>query len=204
MSYLSELLGDAYKEGMSEEELSKAIEKAVGARDRESEKEVKKVKASFDRTASEVSEYKKQLAEYKKQLAEKMSEEERAKSEQDELLEKLRNDNEMYKKQIAIAESKAQLASLGYSEDLAAETAEALYSGDLATVYKNQRAVMDAKEKEIRAGVIKETPIPPAGVNPSTGSITLTQLRNMSIKDRYAFAQEHPEEYNRLYTEGKD
>ena len=199
MSYLKELLGDTYTEGMSEEELSKAIEKAVSTRD----KEAGKVKKAFDKTSSEIADYKRQLEEYKKQLAEKMSEDERAKAEQEELLETLKQQNEDFKKKIAIAESKAQLTALGYSEEMAAETAEALYSGDFATLYKNQKTVMEEKAKEIRAGVIKDTPTPPAGGASGTG-MTLEKLRSLSVKERFEFSQTHPEEYEALYSNGKE
>jgi len=191
MSYLKDLLGNSYKEGMSEEEMSAAIEKAVSEREKERDKETKKAKASFDRTSSEIAEYKRQLNDYKQQLKDRMTDEEKNRKEQEDLLEALRKDNEEMKKQIAIADSKAKLAGLGYSEDLASETATALYSGDLETVYRNQKAFMEAREKEIRAQVIKDTPVPPAG----SGTSVVTKESILAIQDpserQEAMAQNH-------------
>lgn len=188
---LNELLGDSYREGMSEEEISQAFEKVLAKRDAETAK----LKNAFNKASSDV-------AKYKQDLKDHMSDEEKKANEQKELLEKLQKENEEFKKQSVITDNKAKFIGLGYSEDLAQQTAEALFNGDLTTFFTNQKAVWDAKEKEIRAGVMKDTPVPPAGSAGKSG-VTLAQLRSMSVKDRYEFSQKNPEEYERLY-EGKE
>ena len=60
MSYLSDLLGDAYKEGMTEEEISTALQRA-GAGAKDNEAEVNRLKAQLSKANSEAADYKKQL-----------------------------------------------------------------------------------------------------------------------------------------------
>ena len=74
MSYLSDLLGDAYKEGMTEEEISTALQSA-GAGAKDNEAEVNRLKAQLSKANSEA-------ADYKKQLRGKQSEDEAAAAEQ--------------------------------------------------------------------------------------------------------------------------
>lgn len=57
MSYLSDLLGKAYKEGMTEDEISAALE-TVG---QGNEAEVNRLKAALSKANSEAADYKKQL-----------------------------------------------------------------------------------------------------------------------------------------------
>ena len=116
---------------------------------------------------------------------------------------KIMEENESMKKQISIAENKAKLIGLGYSEELASSTAEAMFKGDMQTVLANQKTLLDEREKAIRAGMIDDTPKPPAG-DKGGKSMTLAQLRKMSVKDRYDYSQAHPEEYASLYSEGKE
>jgi len=192
MSFISDLLGEAYKEGMTEDEMSKALEKVFGAKD----KDYQKVKAAFDKASAD-------LSKYKKDLEARMSEEEKAKAEHEESIKKIMEENESMKKQISIAENKAKLIGLGYSEELASSTAEAMFKGDMQTVLANQKTLLDEREKAIRAGMIDDTPKPPAG-DKGGKSMTLAQLRKMSVKDRYDYSQAHPEEYASLYAEGKE
>lgn len=192
MSFISDLLGEAYKEGMTEDEMSKALEKVINGKD----KDAQKLKVAFDRTSAE-------LSKYKKDLEARMSEEEKAKAEHEESIRKIMEENESMKKQISIAENKAKLIGLGYSEELASSTAEAMYSGDMQTVLANQKTLLEEREKAIRAGMIDDTPKPPAGDKGGT-AMTLSQLKKMSLKDRYDYSQAHPEEYASLYSEGKE
>lgn len=85
MSYLSDLLGDAYKEGMTEEEISTALQSA-GAGAKDNEAEVNRLKAQLSKANSEA-------ADYKKQLRGKQSEDEAAAAEQKATMDKLTQEN---------------------------------------------------------------------------------------------------------------
>ena len=189
MSYLQELLKDAYKEGMTEDEISEALEKAVKAEPKSEGTDYKKLKSAFDRASAEASKY-------KKQLEEKMTADEREEAERKEALDKLIKENAEFKKKIAVTENKAQLISLGYPEDLAMSTAEAMFNGDTATVFKNQKAMFDAREKAIRADVLKETPVPKAGAGST--DITKAQFEAMSTFELMDLYQRDPELYEKL------
>ena len=185
MGYLQDLLGSAYREGLSEDELSKAIEKAVNAKEKQAEQDLTKIKNAFNKASSEV-------AEYKHKLQEHLSDEEKKSSEQADLLKQLQEENAAFKRQSAIAENRAKFISFGYGEDLAQKTAEALFDGDLETVFANHKTAWEAKEKEIRAGVMRSTPVPPAGGAPANGAVTRESI--MQIKDpveRQAQIAEH-------------
>lgn len=70
MSYLSELLGDKYKEGMSEAEISKALQDVNGARDKDYNAlkgDLAKLNAAKDKANSEAADYKRQLREKQSQ-----------------------------------------------------------------------------------------------------------------------------------------
>ena len=192
MSYLQDLLKESYKDGMSEDEISEALEKALDGKDDKSgtdDKELRKLKSAFDKASAEASRY-------KKQLEEKMTADEKAEADRKEMLDKLVADNEAMKKKIAITENKAQLLALGYPEDLAASTAEAMFKGDTETIFKNQKAVFDLKEKSIRADVLKGTPVPRPG---SGGTdITKAQFDAMSTYELMELYQRDPELYEKL------
>ena len=59
MSYLSDLLGEAYKEGMTEEEISTALQ--IAGAGQSNDAEINKLKAQLSKANSEAADYKKQL-----------------------------------------------------------------------------------------------------------------------------------------------
>ena len=87
--------------------------------------------------------------------------------------------------------------AMGYDEKLARASAEAIVKGDMATVFANQKAHVDAREKALRAELLKETP-PPAGGNPNS-AMTIEDFRKMSPQERHDFSVANPEEYKKLY-----
>ena len=103
MSYLSDLLGTAYKEGMTEEEISTALE---AVRDN-NETEVTRLKTALSKANSEA-------AEYKKQLRAKQTDDEANAAVQKEEHDKLVQENTDLKRSIALSEKKAKLLSMGY------------------------------------------------------------------------------------------
>lgn len=113
-------------------------------------------KATFDKTASE-------LAGYKKQLREKQTDDEIKAQKEAEERAKLQNDYEALLKKVTISENKAKFLSLGYEDKLATETAEAMANGEIDKVFSSHKAHIEAMEKKIRADVLKETPTPASG-----------------------------------------
>ena len=110
----------------------------------------------FDKVSSEV-------ASYKKKEFERMTEEEAAKAKADEERAALQARLEELERDKTINEYTAQFLGIGYDKDLAKETAEALQKGDMQTVFLNQTKFATAREKALKAELLKDTPKPPAG-----------------------------------------
>lgn len=149
MSYLSDLLGSAYKEGMTEEEISEALESVKSS-------EITKLKNALSKSNAEAADYKKQLR--AKQTADEVAEAER-KAE----LERITKENADMTKQISIMKFSTALVEKGYDAELATATATAMIDGDMDTVLANQSKYLDAQKVAIKAELMKNTPRPGAG-----------------------------------------
>lgn len=147
-------------------------------------------KSAFDKAASEA-------ASYKKQLREKQSDEEAKEAKDAEERATLLARVEELEKEKAVNSYVNSYLSMGYDEKLAKATAEALASGDIATVFANQKAHNENREKALRAELLKETP-PPAGGDVDSG-MTLEKFRKLPPQERYKFSVENPEQYKTLY-----
>lgn len=157
MSYLSDLLGATYKEGMTEAEISTALETIGQGNDAE----LNRLKTALSKANSEA-------ADYKKQLRSKQSDDEAAAATQKEEHDKLVKENEDLKRSMALSERKGKLLAIGYDEALAAETAAAMVDGDMDKVLANQGKYLEVQKKNILADQMKKTPRPAAG-SESTG-----------------------------------
>lgn len=160
MSYLSDLLGKAYKEGMTEDEISAALE-TVG---QGNEAEVNRLKAALSKANSEA-------AEYKKQLRTKQTDDEAAAAAQKEEHDRLVQENADLKRSMALSERKAKLLAMGYDENLADETAAAMVDGDMDKVMANQSKYLEVQKKNIQADAMRKTPRPAAGDDGNGGSM---------------------------------
>lgn len=128
---LKEVLGDAYKEGMTFEEVEAALEKVNVPEDNSAE--IERLKNALSKSNSEA-------AGYKKQLREKMTEDEQKKQKEQEEREELQNKYDKLLRESIIAKNKAKLVALGYDESLADETAEAMADGDSEKVLPISRS----------------------------------------------------------------
>ncbi len=147
-------------------------------------------KAVFDKKASEA-------ADLSKQLKSKMTQDEQVAAQQAETLAAMQAELERLRSDKIISEYTAQFLGLGYPEKLAKSTAEALHSGDMATVFKNQATFVAEREKSMKADLLKSTPVPPAGVGDK--GITKEEFLKMSLVEKAKFATENPEKYNEFY-----
>ena len=185
---IKDLLGDSYKEGMTVEEIETALKGIDLPTDNSAE---------IDRLKNALSKSNSEAAEIKRQLREKMSAEELKAKEDAEKMEALIKERDALLREKTIATYKSSYLSLGYEENLALATAEALANGELEKVFANQKKHHESVEKKIRADVLKETPKPEGG----SGSeiITKENFSKMSIAEQHKYSVEHPEEYKKLY-----
>lgn len=185
---LKEVLGDAYKEGMTVEEVETALESVTIPEDNSAE--IERLKNALSKSNSEA-------AGYKKQLREKMTEDEQKKQREQEEREELQNKYDKLLRESVIAKNKAKLVALGYDESLADETAEAMADGDSEKVFANQQKHLVSFEKKVRAEALKDTPKPTPDGDSKT--MTLEKFRKLNPAERHKFYKEHPEEYKELY-----
>lgn len=185
---IKDLLKDAYKEGMSAEEIENALKDIDLPTDNSAE---------LDRLKTALSKSNSEAADLKKQLREKMSAEEIKAKEDAEKMEAIIKERDALLREKNVLGYKTKYLALGYDEKLATETAEALVSGDLDKVFANQGKNQDTMKKKIREDVLNETP-PPEGGNGSD-EITKEKFSKMPIDEQMKFATEHPEEYKKLY-----
>ena len=185
---IKDLLKDAYKEGMTVEEINAALEGIEMPTDNSAE---------IDRLKNALSKSNSEAADYKKQLREKMSAEEIKAKEDAEKMEALIKERDALLREKTVAKHKANYLALGYDEKLADDTAEALANGDLDKVFANQKKHNESVEKKIRADVLKSTPAPEGGKGSDT--MTKEKFSKMDIAEQYKYSIDHPEEYKMLY-----
>lgn len=185
---LKEVLGDAYKEGMTFEEVETALESVTIPEDNSAE--IERLKNALSKSNSEA-------AGYKKQLREKMTEDEQKKQREQEEREELQNKYDKLLRESVIAKNKAKLVALGYDESLADETAEAMADGDSEKVFANQQKHLASFEKKVRSEALKNTPKPTPDGDSKT--MTLEKFRKLDPAERHKFYTEHPDEYKELY-----
>ena len=185
---IKDLLKDAYKEGMTLEEIETALADIDLPTDNSAE--VDRLKAALSKSNSEA-------ADFKKQLREKMSAEEIKAKEDAEKMEALIKERDALLREKTVAGHKAKYLALGYDESLAGDTAEAMANGEIDKVFANQKKHLEAVEKKIRADVLKDTPKPEGG----NGSDTMTKDKflKMSTAEQHKYSVDHPEEYKALY-----
>lgn len=150
------LLGDAYKEGMTDEEAQAAFNKMYMPRS-EHQKEVDKQKSLIDN-------YSNQIAENKRKERERMSEEEKAAAERQEQWDAMVNQNEQLNRNLKIRDFYDQYMERGFDKELAMASATAMVDGDSATVMSNEKIFSDKREAALKASWEKEYSInPPSG-----------------------------------------
>lgn len=137
--------------------------------------DVSKYKEAVDKATHEAADYKKQLKAFQDQ---QKNGADKTKS----LEEQVAELTKQLERRDTVAKFTAQYVAMGYDAELAKATAEAFADGDTETVFANQVAFNEAKEKALKAELLKQTPRPGRGGTgaPGTG---LTKEQIMSIKD---------------------
>lgn len=175
-------------ESMSAEEKLKALE-ALEVDDEDSAK----LKKLLNDANSEASTYKKKLKEKEAELNSKLTEQEKAdkerqekEAEKDALLNKLLRDK-------TVAEHKANFLKVGYDDESADKSANAIADGDFATLFDSLATFISNRDKEAKIKMMDSTPLPSAGGVAPT--ITKEQYNKMSIAERTKLANENHELY---------
>lgn len=178
------ILGEAYKEDMTPEEIVKALEAVDEPKDNTAE--IEKLRKSVSDANSEA-------ARYKKELKDKMSEEEKKQAAD---AEREAHYAELERK-INVSEHKAKFLEVGFDADSAQTTAEALCDGKLDVLFANLDAFKTNLEKKFKADLVNKTPVKPEGGKQTT-TVTKEQFAKMGYTERAKLQSEHPELYNEL------
>lgn len=149
MANIQDLLGEKYHEGMTVEEINEALKDVSLPQDRTAEYE--SLKKAYDKAASDT-------AEYKRQLKARMSEEEKAKTEMDEKIQKMEKENADMKKRIAVSELTAKFISSGLDADEAVKVAEQAYGGNIDFVIEAYNKKIATVKETVKADLMAETP----------------------------------------------
>ena len=186
MADLKTLLGDKYKEGMTIDELM-----ALEVEEPQVDMSKFVSKELFDKSASEIANYKKQLRANMSEAEQKaLADAEEKKAMQDRITQ-LENEK-------ALEQNSKGLVAIGYDEKTANEVATAFMNGDFNAVVQAQAKFVDAQKKSVLANAVKDTPQPPIG-NENDVVMTKEKLKAMTPNERFEFSQKNPEEYKKIY-----
>lgn len=183
---LKDLLGDAYKEGMTLEEIT-----AVLADIPEPHAETQKLRDAVSKANSEA-------AEYKRQLKARMSAEESEKVAAEEAVNAMKAELETLRRERTVDKNTAEFLKLGYDAKLASETAAALVDGKMDVVFANQAKFQEIREKALEADLTKQMHRPPAG----EGDMLRETFNKMTLTEKSLFKRNNPEAYQALMNEG--
>lgn len=163
---LKTLLGDAYKEGMTIDEINAALADKNFVDPATLPKSVSK--DLFDKTASELAKVKKELKDLQEST---MTADEKLKAE----LEKATTAQLTYKKELSKLRAKEIFVSAGLTEADYSSILDAVVSEDEETTKARAKSMVDlisaqkaAVEKAVKAELLKGTPKPPAGTGGDT------------------------------------
>jgi len=136
------------------------------------------------------------VSKYKKALQERMSEAERNETERKEAEARMLAELEALRRDKSVSDFRASFSGLGFSQELAQSSAEAVADGNYSAMFDGIRQYISQLNKEHTAQAFRSTPKPPAGNNPT--GITQEQFDNMGYRERNALYNENKELYDEL------
>lgn len=152
---------EGYREDMTADEKLALLEKIPEPENEPAPKPNGAVvsKTQFDKVSSE-------LASLKKQMRSRMSEDEQKEADRKASETAMREELDSLRKEKTFNSHKASFLSQGYDEAMAEEAATAMADGDMDGVFAVMKKHSAVAEKNLRAKILKETPVPPAGDDP--------------------------------------
>lgn len=159
--------------------------------------EIARLKAELAKAKAATDKATKEAGDYRKQLKSKMTADEAAAEEKRAQEEALKTELNDLRKRNAVAETTKKVMALGGDEAVSTKIAEYLYGAeDTESALAEIQKLWTAREKALRLE-FQKIPAPSAG-NADGPTITAEQFHAMGYLERVEFAQNHPEEYNKL------
>lgn len=176
MANIQDLLGEAYREGMTNDEIVEALQSENVTIPQDRSDEVERLKKAFDKSASET-------AEYKRQLRARQTEEEKKQAELDERFQKMEKENADMKKQIRVSELTNKFLASGLDEETARKTALAAYDGKIDSVIEAYNAKIASVKDTVKAELMADTPSITGGSPTQIKDVTPDIDSNIAIGD---------------------
>ena len=154
------------------------------------QEQMKKLKDATDKATHEAADFKKQL----RALQEQQGKDGESKNAE---VEALKTQVAELTKINTLTSLKATRLSLGYSEALAGEYAEAQLEGDFAKVADIEKQFLEERDKAVKAELLKQSPKPGQGGSgePGKKAITKEEFSKMSTEEQIAYKNEHPSDW---------
>ncbi len=149
MADLKTLLGDSYQEGMTLDDINTALAEKDFVDKGVLDSYVPK--SMFDKTASEV-------ADYKKKLKATLTEAEQTAQAEAERQSAIEEELKALRRTTKVSEFEKNYLKLGYDAETASKIAEATHDGDMDTVFSLQGKFLENKQKAIKADILKDMP----------------------------------------------
>lgn len=146
-------------------------------------------KEQFDKASSEA-------ADWKKKYNARLSDDEKAEAARKQAIEEMETELNTLRREKSVSTYTADYLSLGYEENLAKETAEAMADGDFAKVFANQKKFKSELEKTIRQEILGSTPRPDE--TGGTKTVTKAEFLKMPTEKQMEYIKSHPDYQNEL------
>lgn len=145
-----------------------------------------------------------EAAELKKQLKLATDKANAGSSDAEKQLAAIKEELENERRERRIANYTAQFVAQGFDAELAQSTAALIGNmsdEDAKAYFANTSAFIEAHDKAYKAELLKQTPRPSKGGNGEAGAVGMTKekFKKLSFTERAKYAQEHPEEYEKIY-----
>lgn len=163
---------EGYREDMTAEEKLALIDNLPDPTPAPAPIENMVTKKQFDKVSSE-------LAAAKKELRSRMTDDEKVNNERMEREASMREELETLRKEKTLSTYKASYLAQGYDEALAEQAATAMAENDMASVFAIMSKHQLEVEKNLRAKILKETPVPPAGNEPNSDTKKREELNQI-------------------------
>lgn len=164
-------------------EIAKVDYEAEAKRLREENEKLKKAQTNAAKDASD----------WKAKFRATQDEATRMAEEKQEILEQLRLENEMLKRNQTLAEHKAGWLGIGMAEDIAAKASEASVAGDFTALMDAIKEFITVHDKELNASALRQMPAPVSGGK--TQGVTKEQFDKMGYAERNRVFNEFPDLY---------
>lgn len=127
----------------------------------------KNLKTTLSERNSEAAQRKRDAEEWKTKYESTLSDQEKAEAKQKEEVETMAAKLQALERTNAISEHKAKYLAMGYTEELAQSSAEAMVDGNSDVIYQNMSAFISANTEKVKAEMLKTQPTVSSGEHPA-------------------------------------